>query len=469
MSENPFLHIDQQMAGDCYTSTEVMDNLITLCDDFGSRFAGTDGERLAADFIKEKLIAYGCQNVSLEPVDYLGWIRGQTTLRLTAPTEKTIPGISLPHSPPIDLEAEIIDLGDGSPDDFAKYAAEIPGKIVMVNSKTLPTGMNRWMHRGEKYGRAMLAGAAGFIFVNHYPAYGPATGGIGRLNQQAPIPGISLAYEEGAFIQRLIKRFGSVKIHLQSDDRCEPMRSWNIVGELPGDSAKPQIVMLGSHVDGHDISQGAGDPASGAVAVMEAARLLANYAGKLPHTIRFALWGVEEIGLLGSSQYVADHADELDDFRFYFNMDGAGAVKVKDVVLNEWEALEALFAEYREQMGLEFAIGQSVHAHSDHFPFLMQGVPTGGMETVEKDLSGRGYGHTKYDTVDKVEIRGLREAATMAARLAARIASETDWGVSRRSQEAALEILNDRKYQEERAITAEIRAYLEKVGESKAG
>ena len=67
----------------------------------------------------------------------------------------------------------------------------------MVNSKTQPRGTRRWVHRTEKYGRSLLAGASGFIFVNHYPAYGPATGGIGS-NDEGLIPGISLSYEDGA-------------------------------------------------------------------------------------------------------------------------------------------------------------------------------------------------------------------------------------------------------------------------------
>ena len=76
------------------------------------------------------------------------------------------------------------------------------------------------------------------------------------------------------------------------------------MGDLPGREQPDQIVMLGSHYDGHDISQGAEDPASGAVAVLEAARLLARYAPALPCTVRFVLWGIEEIGLLGSRAYV---------------------------------------------------------------------------------------------------------------------------------------------------------------------
>ena len=50
-SKNPFLSVDQQIVGDIFTSTEVMDNLTILCDDFGARFGGTEEERLAAEFL----------------------------------------------------------------------------------------------------------------------------------------------------------------------------------------------------------------------------------------------------------------------------------------------------------------------------------------------------------------------------------------------------------------------------------
>ena len=87
-------------------------------------------------------------------------------------------------------------------------------------------------------------------------------------------------------------------------------------------------------------------------------------------------------------------------------------------------------------MTLPFGVGQSVNAFSDHYPFMLAGVPTGGMEQVKSTRTGRGYGHTRYDTLDKADITLLREAAVLAARLAVRVASEEDWPVARRSREA---------------------------------
>jgi aminopeptidase YwaD len=432
--QNPFLLLDQQMVGDIYTSSEAMDNLIVLCDDFGSRFGGTKGERQAAEFFKAKMEEYGLSNVHLEPVEYTGWIRGEAKLEIVSPIHKVIPCISLPYCPPVNLEGLIVDMGDGAPADFDQRADEIKGKIVMTTSVVSPSGSKRWIHRGEKYGRSLLAGATGFIFVNHYPGFGPATGGIGHDGE-----GIST-------------------------DRSQPMTSWNVIGDLPGGGEWDQIVMLGCHYDGHDISQGAGDPASGTVSVLEAARVLAKWASGLHCTIRFALWGVEEIGLYGSREYVKAHAKELSNIRFYLNMDSAGTKNNnRDIVLNEWPELEPHFKRWSEEMALEFAVGQSVTAFSDHFPFFMAGVATGGMESAERSLAGRGYGHTQYDTVDKVDLQSLREASTLAARLALRMANEKTWPVARRDEKLVLELLDSPEYREEKAFREWLNTFYEQA------
>jgi Zn-dependent M28 family amino/carboxypeptidase len=456
---NSHLNLDQQIVGDIYTSPESLENLSILCDDFGSRFGGTEGERLAAEFIKDKLETYGLKNVHLEPVEYLGWTRGEASFEIISPIQKTIPCITLPHSPPAELEGAIIDMGDGAPEDFDSRADEIKGKIVMTTSVFSPKKVKRWVHRNEKFGRSLLAGATGFIFVNHYPGYGPATGGISYKGMAAPIPGISISKEDGEFIKRLAKRKGPVTVRFVTTDKLSPMTSWNIIGDLPGNKHPEEIVMLASHYDGHDISQGASDPASGVVAVLDAARVLAKYATPLPCTIRFALWGVEEIGLLGSRAYVKQHAEKLKNIRFYLNMDAAGGTSPKDIMLHEWPELQATFERYQSEMSLNFSIGQSFHRASDHYPLLLAGVPTGGIEAVRESRSGRGYGHTWYDTVDKVDQTNLRDAASLAARLAVRIASEEDWPATLRDEEAVSGLLNMPDQKEITALNKQLNAY----------
>lgn len=451
---NPFLATDQKMVGDIYTSTEVMDNLTILCDDFGSRFGGTPGEKQAADFLAQKMRDYGLQAVHLAPVAYLGWRRGAATLEIIHPIQKSIPCISLPHSPAATVEAKLINMGDGAPADFDARAADIAGKIVLTSSVVSPNNSPRWIHRNEKYGRSMLAGATAFIFANHYSAYGPATGGIGYKGRAGKIPGISVSKEDGDFLRRMLNRHGALTLRLTTTDELFPATSWNVIGDLPGSDHPAEIVMVGSHYDGHDIAQGAEDPASGTVSVLEAARVLAKYAHPLPRTVRFAFWGIEEIGLLGSKAYAHTHADELSAIRFYLNMDAAGAVKNRGINLNMWDDLQPVFEAMSAEMAEPFNVGQSMMAHSDHYPFFMAGVPTGGIESIPRALEGRGYGHTKFDTLDKVSLENLRGTAALAVRLLLRIAHDDRWQTKKRSPERVQAVLNTPEHQEELAHKA---------------
>jgi hypothetical protein len=145
-------------------------------------------------------------------------------------------------------------------------------------------------------------------------------------------------------------------------------------------------------------------------------------------------------------------------------MDSAGAkTNDRDIVLNEWPELQPLIERWREEMSLSFAVGQRTSAHSDHFPFFMAGVPTGSMQSAVQSLEGRGYGHTCYDTVDKVALDDLREAAALAARLALRIASEEDWPSARRDEEIVRALLDTPEYQEEQEVRARVGAFYAQV------
>jgi hypothetical protein len=104
---------------------------------------------------------------------------------------------------------------------------------------------------------------------------------------------------------------------------------------------------------------------------------------------------------------------------------------------------------WREETALDSAMAQSLTAFSGHFPFFMAGVPTGGIESAERSLAGRGYGHTQHDTVDKVQVADVREAAALTARLVLRMAGTENWPVTRRTGKAVLELLDSPEYREE--------------------
>ena len=452
----PYRELDKRILGEVYGSTETMENLIVLCDEYNSRWPGSGDDRKACEFMVRKLEEYGLEDPHLESLTLPGWIRGSSKLTVTTPIQKEIPCIALPHCVEGEVESELVFLGDGPIDIYEKRRDEIEGNIVMVTSRT-PLGMTRSLHRIEKFNRSILAGAEGFIFMNHYPAYGPPTGGISPI-----IPAVGVSHEDGSFLARLLRRKGKIKVRIETRCMNPDVESWNVVADLPGSGDGKELVVYGAHYDGHDIAQGALDDATGAVCVMEAARVLAKMEEHIKRRFRFILFAAEEIGLFGSRAYVEQHPDEMENIRFMLNFDSAGRAGRQGFQLHGWPTLEPFFKGVADDLGVDLPIWQRVSPYSDHWPFLLQGIPTAGMGDPEEARmrGGRGFGHTMYDTVDKVELRVHRECVGNAAVAALRIANIDEWPVEHRSQEEIDELVRGQGYRETMELGERLNAYL---------
>ncbi len=119
---------------------------------------------------------------------------------------------------------------------------------------------------------------------------------------------------------------GPAKVHLQLEFNWELAPAYDVIATLEGAEYPDEWVIRGNHHDAW--VHGANDPISGMVAVMEEARAVGELAkaGMRPkRTIKYAAWGAEEPGLLGSTEWVETHADELKDKAVaYINTDGSG-------------------------------------------------------------------------------------------------------------------------------------------------
>jgi hypothetical protein len=451
---NPYADLDKSILAEVYYSTETRDNMLALCDDYGSRFDGTDDALRAAEFVRGKFESYGIANARLESYDYRGWIRGPATLTVAHPINREIACISLPYCHPAEVSGDLVYVGDGTPEDFDHVKDDIPGAIVMARTSSPPG--HRWMHRTEKYDRAALMGAAGFIWMQHVPGVGPETGSIGWTHD-ALIPGIGVAKEHGDLLVRLAERGSGVRLSIKTTDQSRPMQAHNITCSVGGARHPEESIILGSHIDGHDIAQGAIDPISGTVVVMEAARILAKIADRLDCTVRFVIYSNEEVGLFGSITDTELHADELPKARFMLNLDAAGKPGRKGAILNRWPELTKFFRQAGDEMGGDFPVGQGLSGFSDHFSYLLRGVPTGSLgDTEGPPPSGRGYGHTFWDTADKPQLVDMRDATAAACRLALRIANAESWPAQTRSQGAIRELLDTEPGLEQYRLTEQL-------------
>lgn len=455
--KNPYADVDRQIVSEVYTSSTLFDNLEVLCDVYGSRATGSPDNLGAVEWVVETLKGYGVDNAHYETFDVPGWIRGPAKLEVVDPIDRTLDCISLPMGLAGEIEGRLVFLGDGEISSYEKRKDEIEGNIVMVTSRN-PLTMKRRMHRSEKYLRSVLAGAKGWIFMNHYPAYGPPTGSISPI-----IPAVGVSHEDGSRLARLLDREGDVTVRITTTDENKMLETYNVVCDVGGAGGDEEYVLVGCHYDGHDISQGALDPASGAVIVMEMARIFNGSAsGALKRRLRLVLFGAEETGLFGSHKYVDRHEEELGSLRFMLNLDTAGRDGDKGIILHGQPKLESFVEAAADEATVEIPWLQKVTPYSDHWPFFLKGVPcgSGGDPESSRKKGGRGYGHTKYDTVDKVKMTNLREAAANYTRLVLRVANADEWPAERKSREEIDAFVEEVGFDETVALVNKVKEYV---------
>src|SRR6185503_5336160 len=151
------------------------------------------------------------------------------------------------------------------------------------------------------------------------------------------VPTVVLRNEDYGRISRLLASSMPVTLEFTIVNKTYPdgRTSYNAVAEIPGTDKKDEVVMLGGHLDSWHAATGATDNAIGCAVMMEAARILKALGVQPRRTIRVALWGGEEQGLLGSKAYVMEHfgtfenpKPEFHKFAGYFNVDsGTGRIR----------------------------------------------------------------------------------------------------------------------------------------------
>lgn len=443
------------MAGEIAVNSEAFENLCELCDRFGSRFFATEEEKKAAEFLAYKFQQYGLENARAEPYSHWGWQDGKLTelwswrrdtalLELLQPEARPLHCISLANAPSTEdtgVTAEIFNLQSASRSYLLDHREEIKGKLVLSLDLRDPPNL----YRPTVYGYLEEFGAAGYLWSNRNYGNLPKTGSA-RFGAIGEIPACAIARETYDFIRREMNK-GKVTAKVKVKNTYAPgATSYNVIADLPGSKYPDEIVLVGGHYDGHDISVGALDDAAGACVVLEAARALAKHAGKLKRTIRFCCFASEEMGLNGATGYVLNHANEVKNIQLMINTDTSGISSKTGHGFVVWEPKE--LASYLDRVldglgsfdrnhelpslkAINFDEGQSGWPfnrvpYSDQWPFYMVGVPVAYFKDIPADPIDSLYSHTTADTVDKVDPKGLKDAATILALTLMRVSDEDE-------------------------------------------
>ena len=309
-----------------------------------------------------------------------------------------------------------------------------------------PRGAVALVRRGtcfmaQKARTAKGAGASAVLIANEgVPGRtGPILGTLVRPGIGIPVLGISSAL--GSALVRSAQA-GTVRVRIALSVVSRPARSVNVIADLPG--RRPSAVLLGAHLDSVANGPGINDNGSGSALVLEIARQARRLGVRPLRGLRFAFWGAEELGLVGSSAYVQRlSARQREQLLAVLNFDMVGSPNFVRLIYDGDSLppgsarIEKLFRAYfatRRQAVEEVPLQGS----SDHAPFARAGLAVGGLFTgadapKEADVArrfggsaGRPYDpcyHQACDTLANVNVRVLGQMADAAAVVALRLAS----------------------------------------------
>ncbi|MFI5997808.1 M28 family metallopeptidase [Streptomyces sp. NPDC051362] len=154
---------------------------------------------------------------------------------------------------------------------------------------------------------------------------------------------------------------------------------YNLIADWPGGDTG-RVVMAGSHLDSVTAGPGINDNGSGSAAVLETALAVARSTYQPTKHLRFAWWGAEELGMVGSRYYVnslttANRAK----ISGYLNFDMIGSPNPGYFVYDDDPAIEKTFKTYFTGIGVSTEIETEGDGRSDHAPFKSAGIPVGGL------------------------------------------------------------------------------------------
>ncbi|GAA3713183.1 aminopeptidase PaaP [Nonomuraea antimicrobica] len=417
----------------------------------GNRATGTPGYDASRDYVAGKLRRAGYK-VTLQPINYVeSWSENSPpVLDLTAPGAKSyVPNedfFSFQPSPAGDVTAQVqaVDLtlppapvpsstSGCEESDFAGFTA---GRIALIQRGTCAFV--------QKVQNAKTAGASGIIVFNE--------GQPGRTDAY-PLDigewraGIPMVFADFAVGAELAGTAGAT-VRLKVDANLVLGTTDNVIAESRfGDPRN--VVMVGAHLDGVPVGPGINDNGSGSAAILEVAEEMAFFPVK--NKVRFAFWAAEEIGLLGSDQYVASLSEsQRDRIRVYLNFDMIASPNYAYKLYDGDDSdnvgspagppgsaqIERQLSAFYDSRDLP-TVGTDFDGRSDYGPFIAVGIPSGGIFTGAEGIktaeeaalfggtAGVAYDpcyHQACDTIANIDLTALDVDADAIADSVARFA-----------------------------------------------
>ena len=399
----------------------------------GHRLTGSENGKKAEEYTYNKFKEYGFDDVKYLEFEVEAWSRGEIDVEIDG---EKVPAVTLGHSPvKADITGELVDMGNGLDVDYTSKPNAVKDKIAVVYIGILegsPEGLNN-LHRSEKTAIAIRNGAKGIIIINQVPNGVLLTGTASVTGELIPIPAVCIGKENGIALKEKLKT-KSVKAHIKMTNQSDMIKARDVVATLKGSEIPEERIVIGGHLDSWDLATGAIDNGIGSFSVLDIAHAFKANNLKPKRTVQFVMFMGEEQGLLGSRHMVAQEIKNgtIESIKYMMNLDMSGNPKG----INAGGQLDA--PDFFTSLGAEIQKIDSVFKnefsnrsglHSDHQPFMLEGVPIVGVIS-NLDRSIYGCYHSDCDDFDLVNethmintarfgtmiLYGLANAETLPAR-----------------------------------------------------
>ena len=465
--------------------SQVMDHISWLADVYGPRVTGSPAIQQASEWAMKKFGDWGLANIHQERFAFgKGWSLVRFHATMIEPQVQPLIGFPQEWSSSTRgaVTGEVVRVTLASEADFAKYHGTLAGKIVLTQparvvrllegpvilrmegpnmreAETTPVppapraggggggnapsaatfrrkveefykteGVVALFDRGSDSDMAL--GGSDLTWLTQRTDGGtifPNGSGARDANAGQAVPSVTLAVEHYNRMLRVLEKGVPVRVELNVESRFydeSTPNGFNTIAEIPGSDLSSEIVLLGAHFDSHPYATGATDNATGSAAMMEAVRLLKTLNLRPRRTIRIALWGAEEQGLLGSRAYVKDHLADVESMALkpehaklsaYFNSDN-GTGRVRGIWMQNNLAVRPIFAQWIEPLkDLDVTtLSPRTVTQTDHVSFDNVGIPAFQFLVDRLEYNSRTH-HSNMDTFDRVQRDDMVQQATVIA------------------------------------------------------
>jgi Zn-dependent M28 family amino/carboxypeptidase len=362
----------------------------------GTRAAGEPGFEVSTKYIVNQLTRAGYKpTVQDFPFDYF---KEKTPAVFDKPGEKPyvydtdystldFSGSGDATGTAVSVDPDANGVGSGcETDDFAGFAQ---GGIALVKRGGCDFA--------TKAGNAQTAGAAAIAIYNDGAGpdrMGPVQGSASKPFQ---IPVIGPTYQLGTDLAKAAAS-GTLTLHIKADTTNERRTAHNVIADTKRGRAD-NVIVMGAHLDSVTKGPGINDNGSGTATVLTIAEQIAKLGSGIKNKVRFAFWGAEEEGLLGSTYYVEHLTDaQKATIALNLNYDMLGSPNGRRGVYDGDDsehagtnppagsgAIEKVFLDYFGGRSLKTS-QSTFDGRSDYGPFIDNGIPAGGLDSGAEGL-----------------------------------------------------------------------------------